>query len=54
MKKYRLLKDLSFTKAGTIFERHPEEPVLIYKNHKIHLLDINADEWFEEVEEVKE
>lgn len=51
MKKYRLLKDLSYAKAGTIFERHPEEPVLIYKNHKIHLLDINADEWFEEVKE---
>lgn len=54
VKKYRLLKDLPFAKAGTIFARHPEEPILIYKNHKIHLLDINADEWFEEVEEVKE
>lgn len=25
MKKYRLLKDLSYAKAGTIFEKHPEE-----------------------------
>lgn len=53
MKRYRLLKDLPFAKAGTIFVRHPEEPILIYKNHKIHLLDINADEWFEEAEELK-
>ena len=50
MKRYKLLKDLPFAKAGTIFERHPEEPILIYKNHRFHLLDINVDEWFEEVE----
>ena len=49
-KRYRLLKDLPFAKAGTIFLMHPEEPVLIYKNYRLHLLDINADEWFEEVE----
>lgn len=51
MKRYKLLKDLPFAKAGTIFESHPEEPVLIYKNHRIHLLDINADDWFEEIKE---
>lgn len=50
MKKYVLKKDLSYAKAGTIFLMHPEEPVLIYKNHRLHLLDINADELFEEVE----
>ncbi len=50
MKRYRLLKDLPFAKAGAIFLMHPEEPVLIYKNYRLHLLDINADEWFEEVE----
>ena len=53
MRKYKLLKDLPYVKAGTIFERHPEEPVLIYKNHRLHLLDINTDEWFEEVKEIK-
>lgn len=51
MKQHKLLKDLPFAKAGTIFERHPEEPVLIYKNYRIHLLDINADDWFEEIKE---
>ena len=53
MRKYKLLKDLPYVKAGTIFERHPEEPVLIYKNHRLHLLDINTDEWSEEVKEIK-
>lgn len=50
MKKYVLKKDLPYAEAGTIWFRHPEEPVLIYKNHRLHLLDINSDEWFEKVE----
>lgn len=50
MKKYKLLKDLPYAEAGTIWFRHHEEPVLIYKNHRLHILDINPWEWFEEVE----
>lgn len=49
MKRYKLLKDLPYAKAGTIWFRHPEEPVLIYKNHRLHLLDINVNELFKEV-----
>jgi hypothetical protein len=49
MKRYRLIKDLPYAEAGTIWFRHPQEPVLVYKDHRLHILDITPWEWFEEV-----
>ena len=61
MKKYRLLKDLPFAKAGEVFQEwlgarnQKGERALFSKNHTDTNLwpnDIeNFDEWFEEIEE---
>lgn len=64
VKKYRLLKDLPFAKAGEIFrqdfDKNDDNNVYMFqesygfKQHKIFLSDIdNFDEWFEEVEETE-
>ena len=31
MKRYKLLKDLPYAKAGEIFDEYPEEKILVYK-----------------------
>ncbi len=59
MKKYKLLKDLPFAKAGEIFkEMHDDEAIVLAPENwdqyrqSIYINEIeNFDEWFEEVEE---
>lgn len=63
MKRYKLLKDLPFAKAGAIFEewtgkrnKTPEKTLVNENNITTNLWvkDIkNFDEWFEEIEETK-
>lgn len=63
MKRYKLLKDLPFAKAGEIFEINRggiNDYITLYRNEEqIHQFKVgdNAsemfDEWFEEVEELK-
>lgn len=62
-KKYRLLKDLPFAKAGAIFEEwtgernETPEKTLVNKNNittNLWINDVeNFDEWFEEIQELK-
>lgn len=59
MKKYKLLKDLPFAKAGEIFkEMHDDEAIVLapenWDQHRqsIYIDEIeNLDEWFEEIKE---
>lgn len=54
MKRYKLLKDLPFAKAGEIFDDQYEDGILTFYHHNrtidIYKTDIeNFEEWFEEV-----
>lgn len=58
MKRYKLLKDLPFAKAGEIFDDQYEDGILTFY-HQNRTIDIyktdieNFEEWFEEVKEPK-
>ena len=59
MKKYKLLKDMPFAKAGEEFDDQYEDGILTFY-HQNRTIDIykadieNFDEWFEEIEEPNE